>query len=295
MPGGINDNKLIELNEYGHSIVFEEKINEEVHGMKERPGDERERVVKRKRLLFSVVIILLSLSLSGCALGHSAWWKEEVLLHDGQTIIVDRAQKLGGYPYVASTERTILEEKWQFPVPGTYKIVTWKISQERPPKGYSLSLLTVGFVRGAPYIATVPAGCISYNYWGRPNPPYVFFKYDGKTWQRIKLEEFPAELTESNVIVGLPDYQNRTGTIPIARIKQDNRYLETDLKKISRERLSAREASEVGCPVLVTDGKGTWMGIDWFSSKESHAGCLDVCKREGFSDEYCPCDKLFQK
>jgi len=173
--------------------------------MTEKPVDERAWIVKHKRFLFSVVLVfLLSLLLSGCFLGHSAWWKEEVLLHDGQTIIVDRSRKLGGYRYPDSRNRSILEEKWNFPVPGTYKFVTWKINQELPPKGYSLSLLVLGFVQGAPYIATSPAGCISYNYWGRPNPPYVFFRYDGKTWQRIKLEEFPMELTETNVVVGSP-------------------------------------------------------------------------------------------
>jgi len=136
--------------------------------MKERPGDESERVVKRKRLLFSVVIVLLlCLLLSGCFLGHSAWWKEEVLLHDGRTIIVDRSQKLGGYPTLDSQERAVLEEKWHFPVPGTYKFITWEINQELPPKGTPLLLVTIGFIRGTPYIATVPAGCISYNYWGR--------------------------------------------------------------------------------------------------------------------------------
>ena len=230
--------------------------------MKERPGDESERVVKRKRLLFSVVIILLlSLLLSGCALGHSAWWKEEVLLHDGQTIIVDRSQKLGGYPTLDSHDRSVLEEKWDFPVPGTTKFVTWKIGQELPPKGYSLSLLVVGFVRGAPYIATSPAGCISYNYWGRPNPPYVFFKYDGKTWQRIKLEEFPTELTDSNVVVGNPDLQNRTGTVPIARIKGDNRYLEPHLKKIIREPL--KSAQSMDCEEMIYY-KGWWISPDSF-------------------------------
>ena len=294
MPGGINDNKLIELNEYDHQIVFEEKINEEVHGMKERPGDESERVVKRKRFLFSVVIILLlSLLLSGCALGHSAWWKEEVLLHDGQTIIVDRSQKLGDYPYWASQEREVLEEKWDFPVPGTYKFVTWKINQELPPKGTPLLLVTIGFIRGTPYIATVPAGCISYNYWGRPNPPYVFFKYDGKTWQRIKLEEFPRELTEANVVVGSPKPYNRTGTISIAQIKEENRYLEAHLKKIARGTLSAREASEVGCPFEIYDGT-YWRGAGSLLRQPSLEACINECKSIGIKKEYCPCNRLFQ-
>ena len=225
--------------------------------MKEGPKVKSGQGGNRKRLLFSMVIIfLLSLFLSGWALGHSAWWKEEVLLHDGRTIIVDRSQKLGGYPTLDSHDRTVLEEKWVFPIQATNKFVTWKINQELPPKGHSLSLLVVGFVHGVPYIATSPAGCISYNYWGRPNPPYVFFKYDSKTWQRIKLEEFPSELTESNVIVGRPDYQNRTGTIPIARIKQDNRYLEPHLKKVMRQ--PVKSAQTMDCEELIYY-KGGWI------------------------------------
>ena len=257
--------------------------------MTEKPVDERAWVVKHKRFLFSVVLVfLLSLLLSGCFLGHSAWWKEEVLLHDGQTIIVDRSQKLGGYPYVASTERTILEEKWQFVIPGTKEKVTWIKDGRFPPQGTMLTMILLDILNGVPYIATVPSVCISYNYWGRPNPPYVFFKYDGKTWQRIKLEEFPAELTESNVIVGRPDYQNRTGTIPIARIKQDNRYLEAHLKKIIRQPVKSMD-----CEEMVTNGKGTWLGIDWFSSEPSYEACVKVCSEQWFSKDYCPCDRLF--
>jgi len=262
--------------------------------MKERPNDERERVMKRKRkrCLFSVVIILLmSLFLSGCVLGHSAWWKEEVLLHDGQTIIVDRSRKLGEYRYVDSRNRSILEEKWNFPVPGTYKVVTWKISQELPPKGTPLMLVTLGFIQGTPYIATVPAGCISYNYWGRPNPPYVFFRYDGKAWQRIKLEEFPTELTEANVVVGGPKPKNQTGTLSIAQIKEENRYLEAHLKKIMRQPVKSAQTER--CVEMITNGKGTWLGIDWFSSTPSHEACLKVCSEQWFINEYCPCDRLF--
>ena len=145
--------------------------------MKEGPKVKSGQGYKHKRLLFSVVLILLlCLFLSGCALGHSAWWKEEVLLHDGQTIIVDRSQKLGGYRTLDAPAyaRTVLEEKWDFPVPGTRKVVTWRVNQRFPPEGESLILIMVGFVQGTPYIATWPGGTIPYNYWGRPNPPYVF-------------------------------------------------------------------------------------------------------------------------
>ena len=56
---------------------------------------------------------------------------------------------------------------------------------------------------GVPYLATSPAGCIAYNKWGRPNPPYVLFKYVNDKWQQIPLKEFPRELAEAN-LMGIP-------------------------------------------------------------------------------------------
>jgi len=40
----------------------------------------------------------------------------------------------------------------------------------------------------------------SYNKWGRPNPPYVVFKYNGKDWQRVSLTELPDEIKTPNLI-----------------------------------------------------------------------------------------------
>ena len=48
-------------------------------------------------------------------------------------------------------------------------------------------------------------GCLAYNKWGRPNPPYVIFKHDGKEWKRIPLEELPAEIKMPNLIISDPD------------------------------------------------------------------------------------------
>jgi len=262
--------------------------------MKERPGDESERVVKRKRLLFSVVIILLlSLFLSGCTLGHSAWWKEEVLLHDGQTIIVDRSQKLGGYRTLDAPAyaRTVLEEKWDFPVPGTRKVVTWRVDKRFPPEGESLILITVGFLHGTPYIATWPGGTIAYNYWGRPNPPYVFFKYDGKSWLRIPLEEFPKEFTEANVVVGQPRSNRRTGTLSVVQVREENnRKQPLYLTKIIRGGLSDRE---VGYPYEIYDGDG-WRGAESLLNQPSYEACLIECIRLNIKEAYCPCKQLYK-
>jgi hypothetical protein len=80
--------------------------------------------------------------------------------------------------------------------------VTWRSDNRSRSEPDNLDLMVLDFMNGAPYAAAGITRCIAYNRWGRPNPPYVFFKYDGKTWQRIPLEEFPAEFKEPNVMVG---------------------------------------------------------------------------------------------
>ncbi len=175
-------------------------------------------------------------------------WKEEVLLHDGRRITVERSQDYGRYPTIDSRERMLLDEEWSFENPDSHQLVTWKVNHRRPPEGESLMLMILGFVNRTPYIATVVAGCIAYNHWGRPNPPYIFFRFDGTTWQRIQLAEFPMELKEANVVVGRPKPDNRSGTLPVATIQEDNRHLEPHLRYLSRE--PVKSAQTMDCPDL---------------------------------------------
>jgi hypothetical protein len=59
---------------------------------------------------------------------------------------------------------------------------------------------------------TSPMGCLSYNKWGRPNPPYVVFKYDGNAWKRIPLAELSSETKMLNLIFSSPDTEvEKTG------------------------------------------------------------------------------------
>lgn len=186
-----------------------------------------------------------------------ASWKEEVLLHDGKKLIVERSQTYGGYSTVESRERDLLNEEWVFRMPGSDRKVVWKSDFRRPPEGDSLMLLQLNFLNGVPYVATSPAGCLSYNHWKRPNPPYVFFKYDGKAWQQIPLSAFPVVLKESNVAVGRPDPDHREGLLSIDTIKEENRLLEPYLREILREPLKVG-AVGVSCEELVYY-KGGWI------------------------------------
>lgn len=209
------------------------------------------------RTIMTSAAFFVAISMSGCAFGNSSSWKEEVLLHDGRTIIVKRSQTYGEYAEPAAREKSLAEETWEFNNPDTKQEVIWKNDYGKRPENSSLMLILLDFMNGVPYMATRPAGCISYNNWKRPNPPYVFLKYDGTTWRQIQLSEFPAMFKNANVVVGRPDPGNRSGTLSIAKIKEDNRLLEPHLKRIVREPI--RVPQTVECEELIFY-KGVWIG-----------------------------------
>lgn len=221
-------------------------------------------------------------------------WKEEVLLHDGKTIMVERSQTYGSRPTLDSREKRVLEEVWSIPVPGTDRTLIWKTGFRTPPESPSLMLMLVDFIDGIPYLATSPAGCIAYNHWGRPNPPYVFFRHDGKDWRRIPLEEFPPQLKEPNVIVGRPDPNHRSGTLTRDMVKQDNAGLEPYHRAIAREPITKGDGNWK-CPTMVYDGNGGWLGIDWFRSQQTYEACLKFCVSKKIDRQYCPCDSIFKR
>ena len=235
------------------------------------------------------VTLLVAVIVTAC---HRKSWREEVVLHDGRTMVVQRSQKLDGYPTIASRERSVIEEKWVFPFAGKAEPVVWTTGFCMPPKCGSLMLLRVDLVGGVPYIATRPAGCIAYNYWGRPNPPYVFFKYDDGKWRRIKIGEFPKELSTPNVVVGRPDPKHRSGLLSKSVIKEENRPLESYDGHISRQPITGGNTS---CERLVQDGNGGWLSPDWFWRQPNQRACLSMCKRKSISGQYCICDNYFKK
>lgn len=194
--------------------------------------------------------LALAASLSACSslpgVSGGATWQEEVVLHDGRTVVVERTQSLGGKPTIDSRERIIVDELWAIPFPGATKQLGWRTDYRQPPEGSSLMLLLIGFVDEVPYLAASPAGCLAYNHWGRPNPPYVFFKFVREDWQRIGIEAFPAQLSEANVVVGRPDPENRSGLVRAATIRGENRLLEPYHRQIIREAISGGPVG--GCP-----------------------------------------------
>lgn len=245
-------------------------------------------------LYFPAVLIALS-GLSGCAGGmatHTMDWQEEVLLHDGRIALAERHYVLGGYSTLASTERSAINQTVTFTLPGSNQRLTWQTDfRDTVPEPNSLNLLLFDVVNDVPYIATYPAGCIAYNKWQRPNPPYVLFKYERGEWRHISMTEFPSELSKTNVSVGHPASELLKPYYTAEGVNARNYYLEPKYKAILRDVMTNPEGR---CGEMIYDGQGGWIGIGWFEKQPSRDMCLKICDREKISARYCPCETLFK-
>ena len=248
---------------------------------------------------FGTISLILTLGVSMSAdaglfgFGGTSW-KEEVLLHDGQIIIVKRSQSYGGRHEIGQSQ-PIKEQDITFTVPNTNKTLTFMSEYGEDIGRANFKLLALHILNETPYLVVEPNLCLSYNKWGRPNPPYVFFKHDGKAWQRIPLSEFPAEFKEINLVVNSKGEERIITTQPIVTVelvkKLNGELTQPEYKTILREVLpnAGRECGE-----MVYDGKGGWIGMGWFRNQPSYEACLKYCGRENISSQYCPCDTLFK-
>ena len=183
-------------------------------------------------------------------------WREEVQLHDGQKLIVERSQTRGGNHEIGQ-EVPIAEHKVSFTLPGTHKEITWKSTYGSGADDTDLILNALDVLNGVPFIITTTTTCASYNKWGRPNPPYVVFKYVAGKWQRVPLAEFPAEIKEANVVIDMANYSGLLSAKEVKRINEkdaveDVRYL----RQFVREPI--KNVVTVSCEKLILY-KGSWI------------------------------------
>ncbi len=213
-------------------------------------------------------------------------WKEDVLLHDGKKLIVERSQTYGGRHEIGQGG-AISGQEIKFPLPNTNKAIAFKDEYSEDIGGRNFLLLALHVLNGTPYVVVQTVGCFADNKWGRPSPPYLFFKYDGKAWQRITVAEFPAEFTAINLLV----HTKETNITAQPIITQDIlKKMNGSYKTINRN--AARYEGPGACGEMIYDGKGGWHGTGLFG--KTHEACLQICVRDKISPQYCPCEKLFK-
>lgn len=164
-------------------------------------------------------------------------WKEEVLLHDGQKIIVERSLERGGRHEIGQRSGAT-NESLSFTMPGSSQSIVWNDQYSEDISSSNFNLMMLEIADGTAYIVASPMGCLSYNKWGRPNPPYVVFKYVGTAWSRIFLQELPAELVQPNLVISSPDNVAKSasgGVVSAETIKRLNgRARQPEYKTIVR-------------------------------------------------------------
>jgi hypothetical protein len=113
-----------------------------------------------------------------------------------------------------------------------------------------------------PYVIVKPDLCLSYNKWGRPNPPYVIFRHDGAAWQRIPIAQLPIEFKTFNVVMhNDAKYTNdlaQEGRVSAEQVRELNSVIERNnphLRTILREPTTA---GLTGCLVMVRY-RGHWI------------------------------------
>lgn len=190
------------------------------------------------------LILIFGAVMSACANASGNRWKEEVLLHDGSKMIVERSQSYGGRSEPGQSG-PIKEHSVRFTLPGSNKPIAWTSEYSDDVGRANFQLLAVHALNGTPYIVASPNLCLAYNKWGRPNPPYVIFRHEGKQWQRIALEALPVEFRTINVVLSIQKVQadelSAGGLTSAQTIADENRRAESpEFRSILRTPL-ARE------------------------------------------------------
>jgi hypothetical protein len=176
----------------------------------------------------TLLTVLAALVLSGCGGGRN--WREEVRMADGKTIVVQRIAKLGNpldqeIPDLKYGPPTV-GHRIRIPVPDRGSVV-WETDKTLTP-------LAIGLRGETVFLAASPRFCWAYEQLGRPVPPYVFFKHEGKDWQRIPVEEFPAEIDAANLSVAARPEDAESGYVTADAVKRINNSLPSHSRTIYR-------------------------------------------------------------
>jgi hypothetical protein len=218
----------------------------------------------KSMMLMRTIVAALTMAVSASACGFlglgGTSWKEEVLLHDGSKLIAERHAKREGRHEIGQNP-PIKEETLTFRNPDSSERITWKREKD-PDVGYAdLKPIALGIVQGTPYLVTTPVGCLAYNKWKRPNPPYVVYRYGADAWQQIELRELPKVIEVPNLIISSADIEaerNGKNPVPAADIARMNVPLtQPQYSSIWREALPEAQMVRM-CDVLVPY-RGHWI------------------------------------
>lgn len=196
-------------------------------------------------------IIAGLLSLTAC--GKTIDWKQEVKLHDGRVIVVDRQSNQES---MSIPVRGILES-WQqisFIHPASGERIVWDL-----PKGLGLWMLDIE--DGKIWTVLKPQSVADYNNWSCPSPPWIVFRWQAGRWQQVSMGELPGVLTTPNTLAAAAS-DNPVSENKFVSVEKFGGYLarlDPEFRTISREKVNPIAH---GCHESVLHKQGRQSEID---------------------------------
>lgn len=140
--------------------------------------------------------LVVTMTLAGCFGKQVYQWSEEVLLHDGRIIVIQRSMKSGYLP----------REIGQPPPESDYTLTFDGVDGEKViwdgGRGMFVPMI-LDVYGGVPFVVATGGQLISWREEGCPRPPYFFFKWTGNQWRRVTYDQFPKSIRSANLSVGL--------------------------------------------------------------------------------------------
>lgn len=153
--------------------------------------------------VYFATIAAMLLSLSACG-GHPdiAQWTEEVQLHDGNVITLERRSTLGSA--IVLMEHRALIATWEVCYRPTK--VYWKSNEPFQPSHFEIS-------DGKAYIKVPMRGCLSCEVMDNPENSTLYFVLTGGQWQRISAEQFPDKRWQNLIMNRIWNARRKEGDI----------------------------------------------------------------------------------
>jgi len=142
-----------------------------------------------------VLCVLVGMSLLSSCLGKSTYrWKEEIQLHDGRFIVIERSVRTGEVPVEIGQPPGESDYTLTFKT-SDGKSVTWEA-------GKSFRPMILDIVGDVPYVVATGRTEVAYERYGCPSPPYFLFRYVGGEWERVTYEQLPKAIRNRNLLSG---------------------------------------------------------------------------------------------
>jgi hypothetical protein len=181
------------------------------------------------RLLRLLTAFLALVALSGCAVSRTHHWQEEVLLHDGRVIVVERSVRTGEVPVELGQPPGESDYTLTFQAPDG-KTITWE-------SGKSFRPMILDFEGATPHVIALGSTGPDYEKHGCPKPPYFIFRWSSDRWQRIEYDQLPRSIRMANLTLsatrgGKLREAISQGRTTVEDVKQSHRWLSSHYKEI---------------------------------------------------------------